>query len=284
MRGLGLTLALVAQLAAAQVAGVCGPGKNCAARNFVSTPANQANAYCVNDGATYSAAWRSFTTGQYGWHAFTGQNCNAANIIGGTPPVLMNIVSGSMNLPNAGWFYSAAAGYSASLAFASFPSCTAGLAGRLIYDSTNAAWRYCDGAGTWLFVLNGSTSAASVDVYSWSAQQGTGGETVNANWLGPYRTGNTGSSLRGAVCNWQATGTGGTTGVTLQVYNVTDSVALCSLGSVSCTTGARVPFTLGGCSGTAVAANKTYVVRVSASDCTTQPTGTVCSIEGLRQP
>lgn len=294
-----MALGLVLVFVAAQVANPCGSGKNCSV-NSLKTNAGTAAAPAVAFNADTDTGWWSSGANESSWAAggarsfrltgngiLYGTNNVGTLTMNDSAGVSLQYGSNALTCDNNNCKLNTGLGTGSAgtgTAFASFPTCTAGLLGRLLFDSTNTAWRYCDGAGSWLFVLNGSTSQSLVDVYSWNAQQGTGGEVVNTNWLGPYRTGNTGSTVRVAACNWQAAGTGGTTGVTLQIYNITDSVALCSLGSVACTTAARTPFTLASCNGTAVAANKTYVVRVSASDCTTQPTGTVCNIEGLRQP
>ena len=112
---------------------------------------------------------------------------------------------------------------------------------------------------------------------SW-ASEAIGTNAVNVNFTGPFRTVANAGKFRNVNCSAGVAGLTGSTAMTVQIYNVTDSASLCTCSIGACNTAANSPLFCD-CN-TAFVAAKTYTVRLtSIGDCVTPPQNTVCVVE-----
>lgn len=271
----------VSARASAQVASVCGPGKNCQARSFTATQAtpNTAALMCLENSGGGPPGWGWVRNSQQlNLATYTGSRCAA----GGSTFLQFdpaNSLIGGSSARLVGSLF-ATTGLNATASFAGFPSCTATLVGRLLFDTTNNVWRYCDGAGTWQQVASAASlpTVPTVNEPTWSATSNFNAAAAleDINWLGPYAP-NSGDVISKVdlTCNWATAGTGGTNGVVMAVYTAAGALQ-CKCSLMACTTAARVP---GACSCEAgLTPGTTYVMRLhSDTDCTANPQNIVCT-------
>jgi hypothetical protein len=269
---------LAALPVSAQVSSVCGAGKTCTVRKVLVKGTGGPN--LCDDTTNAGWSWYSATSNfSAGWTP-AGSACNGTF----TQLLNLNLNDALVRSSSAGGFSAGSSGFLAPLAFASFPTCNGTTQGHLLFDTTGNVWRNCDGT-TWQAVTSGTTTFGA----PWYSNE-PASLAASTNWLGAHKPtkGNAGSVvyLGGATTEWATAGTGGTTGVTLAVYDVTSTATLlCTLGSVPCTTAARTPVAMTGCNASFLSTGKVYAVRVSATDCTTQPINASTQIEiyGLTQ-
>lgn len=281
-------------LAAAQVAGVCGAGRDCTVRRLTAEHSRAGGSTCMNAG-NHGYMWASPSTSIFELRRmfpWVYPDTCSTGFTGGTTMMRLNVNTTEVVFPSGPVHSSQQVGATLGFAsganyvgtpFASFPACTAGLTGRLLYDSTNNIWRTCNGA-TWLamtpvvstggqYLLHGVWTAAATQAVS-AAPEG-------AHFLGAFRPRSAPASPppRADVitCQWQTAGTGGSTGVVVEVWNQTDGTQVCSCVVGACTATARDPLTCG-CEQNLLA-DKTYTMRLtSGTDCTANPQGVVCSV------
>lgn len=277
---------LYAATSLAQVAGVCGAGKACSVSKLNVTNA-AGRSVCVGlPSSGLSAEWQMSST-VLGLRSMNGPQCATAN-----SEVFQWNLSSGLAVAN---FDFTSLGRTAAVtgfcsgptctgtAIGSFPTCTAGLSGRLLYDSTNNVWRTCNGA-TWLAMTPVVSTGGQYllhGVWTATATQAVSAAPEGVHFLGAFRPRAAPASPppRADIiaCNWQTAGAGGTTGVVVEVWNQTDGTQVCQCTLGSCTTTARDPL-ICGCEQNLLA-DKTYTVRLtSGTDCTTNPSGVVCSV------
>lgn len=157
-------------------------------------------------------------------------------------------------------------------------------AGYPLFNVTNrgrvTAQYFCPIDGGTCFNGGGAGGLANV-VNAWTAHcLGATNTTVcgtDSNFIGAFK-GATNSTNAALSCSWGTTGSGGTTGVVGQVYDVTAGAEICHCTLGACNTAALVPLSCN-CTGTYVAGNL-YVVRLtSATDCGTRPANIVCNAQ-----
>lgn len=270
---------LWASSSGAQVTNLCGPGKVCNVARVNTS--NTTTAICENGGSgTYWAQEPSLVQ----WGVF--KTTNACS--GGTNLLGVNTSSGVVNLGDptvSGYFAVVGGGYAtgstgAGVAFGSFPSCAAGTAGHLLYDSTNLTWRQCDGT-RWQAVQ----SNANFTAYYLGGPALHDG-TLASTFLGASSpTGVlSGQTFSQITCNYATAGTGGTTTfLKMRINDTTQGTGAvaatqcsCSMGTGSCST-AFVPFS---CACAGVVNSKQLTVQIDpASDCTTYPSSIVCNVQ-----
>lgn len=194
-----LALLLLAALwpssAAAQVAGLCGPGKNCDVRRLRVTDSPLCSRISTQGGAFGSAhSTSNFNLGWYAAGDCSGSQTAQANFnVNGTTFLRASLsaevgtsTTNRVACSNSGFcfshqpFGSGSAG--TGTAFVSFPACSATYAGQLLYDSTNNVWRQCVSGLGW-FALQRVTASATMTFAPAT------GVTVNAP-LGAYTAGN----------------------------------------------------------------------------------------------
>lgn len=160
--------------ALAQVTGLCGPGKNCSVSTLLATSrSTAASQICWNlpTGATLgSVAGVSNNVSTTGF--FVGASCSSLS----SPLYSVNSSTGVVQLgPTAGAYFGVAnAGFGSGAtgtgtAFASFPTCNAGTAGRLLFDSTSNVWRQCINGTGWRSLSMTSVINAFVPTVTGSA-------------------------------------------------------------------------------------------------------------------
>jgi hypothetical protein len=262
-----LLTALLVSVVSGQVAGVCGPGKQCEVRSLRATGSRQAGStqagLVVDNGvicfdktctlrvfnglgalATYHGVTRYFLVNP-GVQTSTSQRF-----------VAQGLNSGLVDSPG-------------GQSFASFPTCNATYLGELRFDSTNTVWRWCDGS-EWKAV------ASEVDVPKPAQFAGVcfGVCSEDTYFTGAYQPASQ-EKVSKVTCSWRVPGTGGSTGVVVRVVDVDtpDVVCECTLGA--CNTAANQPLSCS-CSGNLV--DKRFTFRLSSStDCAVNPTDIVCN-------
>lgn len=102
-----------------------------------------------------------------------------------------------------------------------------------------------------------------------------------ANFVGGFATTSATPHVGNVTCSWSTVGSGGTTGVVIQIFDLAASSSLCSCTIGSCTTTINTPLTCA-CGSSAIVAGHKYVFRYSSStDCLTNPANTFCTAELL---
>lgn len=266
MKSLPLAVLLfVAQLAHAQPSTYpCTPGKVCRPASIV-TPGNIAlnGALVVGPTGTGHRISSSGSTLYFdnsagaSLFACGGGLCNYSQTIWAP-----SILSTSSDITAASYLRST------GVAFASFPTCNGGIAGALEYDTTNSCVRACNGSA-WGSCLQPSSF---INNYWSGVCFGTCSEDVNMTG-GIYSQG--GSTDR-MVCSWGTAGSGGSTGVEAEIYDVTAGSAICSCNVGACNIAANTA-TACTCTGTYVSGNR-YTTRLRGStDCAVNPGNIVCT-------
>jgi len=162
----------------------------------------------------------------------------------------------------------------AGVATGSLPTCNAGNAGVLQYDTTTGTYKWCNGTA---FASMSGTVTATTNTWSTTCF-GVPCSGEAANFTGASRvTVGTGTTQVALVCSWNVVGTGGTTGVVARIRNNTDGTTLCTCTLGACTTAINTPLECN-CSGTFTAA-KIYTMQLdSTTDCTTNPGQIICTV------
>lgn len=163
---------------------------------------------------------------------------------------------------------------------------TAG-SGAWIYDDTNNCNRmYQNGAWTTGCIMYapaiGTTYFPSHFMMGWCGIGAACSEDVN--FLGTMATSSSRGwdryNVRRVACNWGVAGTGGTTGVVVQVYNLSTAAEICSCTLGACTTSA---FTNLDCACTASLTDNQhdFAIRLkNTTDCTADPQYIACNVSG----
>jgi hypothetical protein len=163
-------------------------------------------------------------------------------------------------------------GLDAPRALSSFPACDGVTSGRLLYDTTNAVWRWCDGYN-WRAVASEDYVAASRRVRFTGVCFGSPC-AMDTNFTGGYYS-NDVEVISNVTCSWATAGSGGTEGVVIEVRNVDNAVTVCSCTLGACNTAANTPLRCA-CPGSVGA--RRLVFRLSSStDCATRPGNIVCN-------
>lgn len=222
---------LAASPAVAQVAGTCGAGKACQVRSIsVRGPGNPTSAVCLNPLGSYF--WRIYSSANSMSLGYTASTAQCLSSAGVTPGLTLDPSQGTttsyLSFASTG-YVTANSGFCSGttctgVAYTSFPACSAGLAGRLLYDSTNAYWRVCNGT-SWQALVTNPISA--LDGYC-----GGVGQTCNpfqamtARLIGL-------AQIRGVTI--VAAGAGAGT-FDVELYDVTQAATLSSISGISCST------------------------------------------------
>lgn len=118
-----------------------------------------------------------------------------------------------------------------------------------------------------------STAAGAINNYWSSVCFGVCSE--DTNMTGGIRAQGTGTTNR-LLCSWGTAGTGGSTGVELNIFDVTAAGTLCTCNLGACTIAANTP-TVCTCSGTYVN-NNLYTMQLrGTTDCAVNPSNIVCT-------
>lgn len=262
---------LVALPAAAQVAGICSAGKNCTVRTLragsgatTSLSAGDVVASRIISNSAVQSTSFALGNGSQIFYCDSASQCFAGYFT-------------ASSRVSASDYMAAGTGYAASATFASFPSCTGGMTGRLLYDSTNNVWRFCDG-GYWRPLQSSSEPTYTYASAGFSSVCFGTCSTESSNFTGSYspRSDNERGTQK-ISCSWGTAGTGGTTGVVVRIYNGSAEVCSCTLGA--CTTAANTALSCA-CAAGLLASSKNYTVQLkSTTDCTANPGNIVCNVE-----
>lgn len=276
-RLLAVAALLVASLGFAQVTGECGPGRTCTAAKFkatgpgsasvkpavVSIPAN--SMVCV-DGTTPGGTCNN---GVGGVSSETGVHIN------GTAWLTVNAATGAITAngliatPGTGPVtVSDTSGLALTgVATGSLPTCGTTVSwGTVQYDTTAQSLKLCSNEN-WQSLEHEAFAARCLEA-------GACGE--GTNFLGPYDT-KTEHSSAVVACSSSTAGTGGATGVVVQLFDTTTTAAIGTCTVAACTAAAGAP---GSCTITGtVPSGRRLVLRLAATtDCTTNPTGLTCNV------
>lgn len=264
-----LALLLVPFVAQAQVAGLCGPGKACSAAKFTATGGASGTANVCVTGNNADWGWLA-STSNFSLYSFTaGSKCSAAQ----TLKFNVNVNDAAVRPNNSNGWFSAPYGYDASLAFSSFPA-AAGVTGRMLYDSTNATWRYSNGT-SWFpvgpynlsdeFVIYfpGLSALLNLPMSRWLAPRSI--------WLGGSYVSTFGTQIYSATTLVAGVGAGN---AVFTIYNVSDAAATTATLTVPCAAAAGTVTASGSIDSSVVITTsaKTFELRLTTNGCTTLPT------------
>lgn len=265
IRFFGLLFVLASSLAVAQPSTLpCTPGKVCRPASIVTPGSISTNSFFsigpAGNQHRLSSSGSTFyldNSGGATLFACGGGICNFSQTIW-SPTVLTT--SGDIT----------AATYlrTTGVALASFPTCNGGLAGAMEYDTTNSCVRVCNGSG-W-----GSCLQPSSFINNYWSSVCFGACSEDVNFTGGIRS--QGGSMTRMVCAWGTTGSGGSTGVEVNVYDVTAAGAICSCVVGACNIAANTP-TVCTCSGTYVSGNIYTMQLRGTTDCAVNPQNIVCT-------
>lgn len=263
-RVLPLAFALLSASASAQVAGICGNGRRCQVRSVALSPADSStSAICLAPSGSYF--WRLYSTANSAVLGSTASTTACHLSTGLSNTVVWDFASQlntvSLSIYSTSKIYaqyglgSGATG--AGTALASFPTCDGSATGRLLFDSTNAVWRFCDGS-TW----------GQVGEESWNAfEPGTISATA---FVGAYRAKRSHSTAR-MFCAARTAGVGAGN-LTLYIW---DGSNRCSV-TVACT-GQLHEITSG--TSCTITAGNVYYVTTDVSGCAgTPPAVSMCNV------
>lgn len=136
----------------------------------------------------------------------------------------------------------------------------------------------CDTAGAWNIGTSTGGPGSGAAAGTWAPEE-IGTATTGTNFLRPYQTVSNTPKMRELSCSWSVAGSGGTTGVVGQVFDVTSSAELCSCTLGACTTTALSAVSCD-CNSGAITAAHSYSFRFkSTSDCVSYPQNVSCSVE-----
>lgn len=257
---------MVPVAARAQVAGLCGPGKDCSVRSLRTTRAASATEICMGAGHASPYWGINSSPTAIGWNRFTDDRC------AGTSLGLMSLSASALVTYN-GVLIASNAGFEGSVAFSSFPS-AASSAGRLLYDSTNTTWRYSNGT-SWFpvgpynlsdeFVIYfpGLSTLLNLPMSRWLAPRSI--------WLGGSYVSTFGTQIYSATTLVAGVGAGN---AVFTIYNVSDAAATTATLTVPCAAAAGT-VTASGSIDSSIAITtsaKTFELRLTTNGCTTLPT------------
>lgn len=270
MRALALVLMLLASSSLAQVAGLCGPGKNCKVKTLETTGSATTGSYawalkipngpiCTDATCTGRIAGTGTTGGAF---AFINGATNYFTINPGVATYAVNFLYGAE-------LGSGASG--AGTAFSSFPAATAG---KLLYDSTNSTWRYSNGT-SWFpvgpynlsdeFVIYfpGLSTLLNLPMSRWLAPRSI--------WLGGSYVSTFGTQIYSATTLVAGVGAGN---AVFTIYNVSDAAATTATLTVPCAAAAGTVTASGSIDSSVVITTsaKTFELRLTTNGCTTLPT------------
>lgn len=261
-RALVVVVALVAELAAAQVTNNCGPGKTCSVRNLNVTGQSGLlpPPLCLSSSSPLKWGW-SISGTAANFNAYTSVACNGAGtaIFGYDSSAGKFASYNSIPIEGAG-------GFSASVAFAAFPTCDATTRGRIIYDSTNTRWRECSTA------LSGWVASSPLENSQtiYSPANVVTNNTI-ARWsVAPARIAapvGTTTAITSATVLTAGVGAGN---ITFTVYDVTGAGNTSATVTFACTAAAGT-VTVGSTDATVRQNPNVYELRVTASACSTNP-------------
>lgn len=154
------------------------------------------------------------------------------------------------------------------------PACGSGGAGMLDYDQSLSREKICNGS-SWQQILN-TGDREFAGMLATGICPGVDACPENTNFQGGsyFSIPSSATGITDAItCSWTA-GTGGTTGVVVQVYDVTSSAEVCHCTMAACTaSGLNVCACIG-----ALTHNHVFDLRLtSATDCSANPTNVVCT-------
>jgi hypothetical protein len=279
MRALALVVALLSSLAFGQVSGVCSTGKACSLRSVSVQPNTSTAGVCLRN-ATGNDWLISSSAGGWFWFACTaGTNCQAgcSTYFQSSPTQFLAAPQIQSNSTVTGGIGLQSGLSGTGTAFGSFPTCAAGTAGRLLYDSTNFRWRICESnSPSWQAPLYYSENTV---IIPWPSTLTTT-NTSFARWASGYAVGG-GGGFAGST-----SGTGDlkvdisavvlTAGVGAGTYTL--SVQDESLGSVTtaiftanCTAAAGTFATGGSVTFNNITGAKLMGLRLTANACATLP-------------
>ncbi len=155
------------------------------------------------------------------------------------------------------------------IAFGSLPAAAAANAGAIAHSTTSTA-AYHSNAARW-------NSVPTVHGFTAFNQDAAAPETTN--FLGSLST-TVGQHFYAEklTCNWAAAGTGGTTGVVVQLFDVIAGASFCSCTLGACTAAALDPLSCNCNTQSTGAAARTLVFRfTSGTDCLTNPANVACT-------
>lgn len=161
----------------------------------------------------------------------------------------------------------------------SLPSCAAGTAGALEYDTSETRMKYCNGS-SWLPVLS-----SYYRVWSSACPSGDSCQNVETDWIGSMESTSADSSSVGSriTCSWGTAGSSGGSAV-VQIRDPSGGV-LCECTLTTCNAAAHTAYSCT-CSGALVSGRK-YNLRWSAPDdggtsCGVNvPVESLCNVETL---
>jgi hypothetical protein len=157
---------------------------------------------------------------------------------------------------------------SIGVASGSLPTCNAGAAGSLEYDTTLTCFRICNGTA-WSVCVQ---PASYINNYWSTTCFGVCGEDVNMQ--GGIRS--LGGTTNRVVCSWGTAGTGGSTGVVVKIRDVTAASNLCTCTIGACTIAAGTP-TVCTCTATYTLNNIVSMQLDGTTDCAGNPSNIVCT-------
>lgn len=160
------------------------------------------------------------------------------------------------------------------VATGSLPTCNAGNAGIMQYDTTTNTYKWCNGSIWQSFSAVAAKSANLLTSVCFSATDCAEG----ANFVGATKL-RDGANAFQVTCAWGAAGAGGATGVVVRLRNITASSTLCTCTLGACNTAAATPLSCS-CSG-AMVADEEYALQLdSTTDCSAgnNPGQIVCNL------
>lgn len=159
---------------------------------------------------------------------------------------------------------------SQGVAFASFPTCNGGVAGAILYDTTNSCEKICNGTA-WSVCVQPSSY---INNY-WSAMCIGAPCTEVASFTGGIYS--LGGSVTRATCSWATIGVaGGSNTVVVKIRNTTAGSDLCSCTLGACNIAINTP-TSCTCSGTFTSGSLYTWQLDAATDCATIPGNIICT-------
>lgn len=162
------------------------------------------------------------------------------------------------------------------LATGSFPAASATNEGGLLYDDTINFPKYSDGA-TWNSMAGaGGTPTNNGGGVVGICTVGLGNCTVGGTLDGAFRPTVAGGTFQNLIANFASFGAVGAGTITFRVQNITDASTLCSCTIASCN---PANFTAQTCTcGGVFAANKTYVIQITAATCAPLPNNIIAGL------
>jgi hypothetical protein len=276
--GLAFAAALILAGVAEGQTGICAQGRECTVNSLTTTSVPRNATGLSGSNSVRLGSFSSTTSGV--WMTVTAPSTtNYALASDGTSLTLNTPGGGNLNV-NSGGTTPIAIWSSVRLLFqngylrftgvatGSLPTCNAGAAGSIHYDTTTTTVKWCNGS-TW---QSFGTSSADTTTGSYFATCTTCADATV--FRGAFRP-DTARTAQKITCTAGTAGTGGTTGTTIAVRNLSDGTdtVSCAIPCTTGTTGASCTLTP-----TALASDKNHGLRISAEDCTTDPQPLDCNV------